>query len=248
MSTPLLILAAWVGLQAPPPLADGAPAPVDAARAAPGRIPAAVPFTADELVLGAVDAPVTVVEYLSDTCSHCAAFDRDVYPDIQSKLIATGRLRLVIRELPTAPVAVSAAGFLLARCAGAANYWPAVRALLSRQAYVTSAPTPQAGVARAEEVVGATPEPARLCLSDAVALDKLNDRRQAALDAGIESTPTFIFNGRQLAPGDVLGGSIYEGGELSPEEFSAAYRAAAGEKAATPARRPGLRRRRVRER
>ena len=69
-----------------------------------------------DVVEGQANAPVTVVEYASMTCSHCAAFATKVYPTLKSKYIDTGKAKLILREFPLDPLAT--AGFMLARCSG----------------------------------------------------------------------------------------------------------------------------------
>ena len=69
-----------------------------------------------DVALGASTAPVTIVEYASMTCAHCAAFYATTFPEIKSKYIDTGKVRFILREFPLDPLA--AAGFMLARCAG----------------------------------------------------------------------------------------------------------------------------------
>ena len=179
-------------------------------------------FTAAAYAIGFVSSPVTVVEYLSDTCSHCAAFNRDVYPQLVTEYIETGRLRLIIRELPTAPLVVSSAGFLFARCQGEHEYWKVVRRLLESQAYVLAGVDQQEQIDRAATVAGLTADEAHACLSDDSAIATLNDRRSAAFEAGADSTPTFLFNGRMLI-GLKLAGAVYRGGELSFLQFVDAY-------------------------
>ena len=70
-----------------------------------------------EMTLGAEDAPVTVIEYASVTCPHCATFHETVFPDIKENYIDTGKVRFVFREFPTAPAELSVVGSMLARCA-----------------------------------------------------------------------------------------------------------------------------------
>ena len=207
------------------------------AAATPGPdAPRPTPFQAPEYVIGSTRAPVTLVEYLSDTCSHCAAFDHNVYPQILSDYIETGRVRFLIRELPTAPTVVSSAGFLFARCRGQADYWAAVRRLLDRQSFVLAGQDQADQIGRAASVVGLSPDEARVCLSDQTAISALDDRRLAALDLGADSTPTFVVNGRLLRAGSTLAGATYEGGELSMSQFADAVRQAswAGDVRATP--------------
>ena len=75
------------------------------------------PVTAADRVLGRADAPVTVIEYASFTCSHCAAFHNEVLPAFKARFIDSGQVRLVYRNLPTAPVNVAAAASAVAVCA-----------------------------------------------------------------------------------------------------------------------------------
>ncbi|HET9230627.1 MAG TPA: thioredoxin domain-containing protein, partial [Vitreimonas sp.] len=75
--------------------------------------------TADDMVLGDANAPVTLVEYASTTCPHCAAFHEAAWEQLKTTYIDTGRVRFVFREFPTPPPAIAVAGFQLARCGGA---------------------------------------------------------------------------------------------------------------------------------
>ena len=181
-------------------------------------------FTASAFAIGSVSSPVTVVEYLSVTCSHCAAFNKNVYPQIAAQYIEAGRLRLIIRELPTAPLVISAAGFLFARCRGEHKYWEVVQRLFDSQTYVLAGSTQQEQLDRAATVSGLSSDEAHACLSDEAAITALNDRRSAALEAGADSTPTFLFNGRPVRIGSRLAGTVYQGGELSFSQFVDAYR------------------------
>ncbi len=70
-----------------------------------------------EMSMGADDAPITVIEYASVTCPHCATFHETVFPEIKEKYIDTGKVRFVFREFPTAPAELSVVGSMLARCA-----------------------------------------------------------------------------------------------------------------------------------
>ena len=205
-------------------------------RAAPSHV---AYFEKEQLELGSPLAPVTVIEYLSTTCSHCSAFDRDTWPEVLRSYVATGAVRYIIREMPTAPVAVSAAGFLLARCAGRDRYWEVVQALLQRQTEVLGAKSPAEAVTRERNIAELDADTAETCLSDPAAIEAINARRQAGIEAGIDSTPYFIVDGRPLRPGERLAGIVYEGGELSFEQFAAAV-AAAG-KRLEPIRRKGSR-------
>lgn len=181
-------------------------------------------FVDDELVLGRLDAPVTVVEYLSGACPFCAAFDRDVFPYVARTYIATGKIRYVIREIPTAPVSLSAAGFLLARCAGEAKYMSVLEFMFRNRDRLLAATNARQAILDIGGAGGLDDVASAKCLDDEAALDKLNDRIQAALEAGVEGTPTFVFNGKMLKPGLRLGRTVYSGGGLTASQFDAAFR------------------------
>ena len=213
---------------AAPPVAWMIAAPAAASpvlKVVPNLAAAPTPFTSEELSLGSLSASNTVVEYLSVTCSHCAAFDADTWPQVEHELVATGRVRFIIREMPTAPTTVAAAGFLLARCTGEGGYWAAVRALLAQQGAVLAASTLNTAIAAEAHIVGLDPGRTASCLSDDDAVSRINGRRQAGLEAGVDSTPFFIVNGRPLRPGARLDGQTYQGGELTYRQLLAAMRA-----------------------
>ncbi len=83
------------------------------------------------MALGPADAKVTIVEYASLTCSHCAAFHKDTCPELKKRYIDTGKVRFILREFPLDPLAT--AGFMLARCDGEAKYYPIIDLLFEQQ-------------------------------------------------------------------------------------------------------------------
>ena len=89
-----------------PAKADSEPDQAELAKAGP----------AGDVVLGSDKAPVTVIEYASMTCPHCAHFSTTTFPELQKRYIDTGKVRFIFREFPLD--ALAAAGFMLARCAG----------------------------------------------------------------------------------------------------------------------------------
>ena len=96
-----------------------------------GAVQAQAPVAETEVALGAEDAPITVIEYASLTCPHCAAFHRETFPRLKSDYIDTGRVRYVFRDFPLDQLAFRAA--ILARCAGPKRYLSFVEVLLSQQ-------------------------------------------------------------------------------------------------------------------
>jgi protein-disulfide isomerase len=146
-------------------------------------------------VIAAETAPVTIVEYASITCPHCAAFHKDTYPALKSKYIDTGKVRLIFREFPTQPAEVAIAGFMLARCAGE-KYFPMLDAIFEQQQ--SWAQDPYNGLLRIARQAGFSQERFETCLKD----EKLAEAIQEVAVRGnkefkVESTPSFFINGKK---------------------------------------------------
>ena len=169
----------------------------------------AKPVSLPDMVLGPVDAKVTITEYASMTCPHCAAFNAEVFPKIKSEFIDTGKIRYIFREFPLDIKA--AAGSMLSRCIAkgdAAKYF-AVTDLLFRQQndWVVKNTTETLG--RIGKQAGLSQQQVEDCLKDQKLLDKIAaDQKFAAEVLKVSSTPTFFINGEMLK------------GEQSFEEFS----------------------------
>jgi protein-disulfide isomerase len=149
-----------------------------------------------DVVVGRPDAPVTIIEYASMTCSHCANFHNNVYPEMKKKYIDTGKVRYILREFPLDPLA--AAGFMLARCAGNDKYHAMVEMLFQRQNdWVTQNPIPPL-LALAKQA-GFTQESFESCLKDQKVLEAIESVRTHGADKlGVNSTPTFFINGQRF--------------------------------------------------
>ena len=147
-----------------------------------------------DVVLGKDDAPVTIVEYASMTCSHCATFHNTVYPEMKKKYIDTGKVKYILREFPLDPLA--AAGFMLARCAGNDKYHAMVETLFNKQKeWVVQNPIPPL-LALAKQA-GFTQESFESCLKDQKVLEGIEAvRTHGAEKLGVNSTPTFFINGK----------------------------------------------------
>jgi protein-disulfide isomerase len=157
-----------------------------------------------ELQMGQTDAPVTIVEYASMTCGHCANFHNNILPALKSKYIDTGKARLIMREFPLDDRAV--AGSMLARCAGEGKTFPLISALFARQEDWAFVPkenfVPE--LAKIARQAGFTEESLRTCLTDQELMNKvLTVRARAADEFGVNSTPTFFINGKKLAGGSL---------------------------------------------
>ena len=143
--------------------------------------------------LGSADAPITMIEYASMTCSHCANFDVKVFPTLKTKYIEPGKLRYMLREFPLDPLA--AAGFMLARCSGD-KYYDVIDVLFQTQQKwaFTREPLPQL-LAIAKQL-GFTQQSFDECLANQQILDGIDAVRQRAAEKfGVNSTPTFFING-----------------------------------------------------
>ncbi len=150
-----------------------------------------------DIVQGSPAAPSTIIEYASLTCTHCAAFHDEVWPQLKAKYVDTGKAKFILREFPLEPLATAA--FMLARCAGIDKRNQIVDALFSQQktwAFVDQPIPPlTAIVVRA----GMTEAVFRACLKNQELYDEVeNSRDHAAKAFSIDSTPTFFVDGRKL--------------------------------------------------
>lgn len=157
-----------------------------------------------EIALGPADAKVTVVEYASLSCGHCATFHKNVLPELKSKYIDTGKIRLILRDHPGNDRAV--AGAMLARCLPADRAYPLIDALFKMQeqwAFVKESPLPK--LQEIAKQAGFTEESFKKCLSDDKLLKTINSNFEHALNTfGVRSTPTFFINGKRLQSAPVI--------------------------------------------
>lgn len=156
------------------------------------------PSPLGEMSLGPDNAPVTVIEYASMTCSHCAHFSTTTFPEFKKRYIDTGKVRYMLREFPLDQLA--AAGFMVARCAAKDDkqkYFALIDTLFAQQnVWVVQKPLePLKTIARQ---AGLTGEAFNACLANQAVLDKIQSVRQRAVDKlGVNSTPTFFINGEK---------------------------------------------------
>ena len=194
----LALGAAAVSAGVPPPFAtlafaaDTNPSPEDLAHAGPGG----------DIMIGSDKAPVTIIEYASMTCPHCAHFEETTLPELKKRYIDTGKVRYVMREFPLD--ALAAAGFMLARCAGPDKYEAVVETLFAKQPdWVIQQPIPPL-MAIAKQF-GFTEESFNACLANQKVLDDIQAVRDHAVSKlGVNSTPTFFINGKKMSGGPTL--------------------------------------------
>jgi protein-disulfide isomerase len=155
--------------------------------------------TAPEMTLGSPNAKVTIIEYASITCPHCARFNEDVFPQIKKKYVDTGQVRYVFREFLTPPANVAAAGFLLARCAGKDKYFSVIDALFHSQNEIFSTGDVRGVLFRVGRGAGLTDDQITACIQDEAALKALNDRVEKAINVDkVNATPTFKIGDKTL--------------------------------------------------
>ncbi|WP_269516103.1 DsbA family protein [Brevundimonas subvibrioides] len=159
-----------------------------------------------DMSLGAAEgAKVTVVEYASVTCSHCAAWQEEVYPAFKAKYIDTNKIRYVFREFPTNPEAVAVAGFLVARCAGPDKYFPVIHEIMASQNEIFGGTPPRTVLLRIANGAGLSEEQFQTCVTDKDAIAAMEGRIKAAIDAGVDGTPNFFINGEKVADSSLAG-------------------------------------------
>lgn len=154
---------------------------------------------ADDMTLGSPQAPVTVIEYASASCPHCAKFNNEVFPAFKAKYIDTGRVFYVFREFLTQPVELAAAAFMLARCAPKDRYFNVVDGMFRAQADIYASNEIRSHLLKVGAANGLDEKAVTACEADTHRIDALNARvqRYMARD-GVNSTPTFLINGVQL--------------------------------------------------
>ena len=162
-----------------------------------------------DVALGSDKAPVTIIEYASMTCPHCAHFSETTFPELKKRYIDTGKVRFIFREFPFDKVA--AAAFMLARCAGKDRYMAVVETLFAKQAE-WAVNEPRAPLQNIAKQLGFTDETFKQCLTNQKVLDDIEVvRNRAVQKLGVNSTPTFFVNGKKLTgdmPIDLLAKEI----------------------------------------
>lgn len=153
-----------------------------------------------DVFVGDVDAPVTIVEYSSMTCPHCAAFHNGPYKELKKRYFDTGVARLISREFPFDPVAEAA--FMLARCSGD-NYFPMINTLFAQQSQWARSERPSVQLFQIAKLAGFTEETFNACFKDNELLQNIRKVRGAGQnDFKVDSTPTFFIDGNRY-PGNM---------------------------------------------
>ncbi|MFJ6024806.1 thioredoxin domain-containing protein [Brevundimonas sp. NPDC092305] len=163
-----------------------------------------------DMAMGAPEgAKVTVVEYASVTCPHCAAWQEETWPQFKAAYVDTNKVRYVFRELPTPPVPVAIAGFMIARCAGDAKYFDVVHGIMASQNEWQAGVNPRDTLFRVGNGAGLSNQQIEQCITDEAGLKAADERAKAAIAAGVDGTPAFMVNGvKVVTPGSSSGASF----------------------------------------
>ena len=184
----LLAGAAVAALAATPALAQEEGAPVDLAELL-------KPPALGDMALGADEgAKVTIVEYASATCPHCAAFHKDVWPKLKADYIDTGKIRFIFREFPLNDPALAA--FMIARAAPKESYFPLIGVFFDT--LETWAKDPANGLLNIAKQAGFTQEKFDATLKDEKLAKGIMEIRDGGAKFGVQGTPTFFLNGKPM--------------------------------------------------
>ncbi len=153
-----------------------------------------------DMALGNTDATVTVIEYASVTCPHCATFHETIFPSIKENYIDTGKVRFIFREFPTAPAELSVVGSMLARCAadkgGRDAYFLVIDSLFKTQKTWIFGDNPRAELIKVANQAGMDEAAFDACVKREELLELINKNISEGRDKyAVNSTPSFVING-----------------------------------------------------
>ncbi len=169
--------------------------------------------------MGNPKAKVLVEEYASMSCGHCATFNNEVFPEFKKAYIDTGKVRYVLHEYVTPPENVAAAGWIVARCAGPDGYFKVVDTFFRSQTRMFDTGDVRGALVEAGKAGGLTEDAVKACLKDPAQITALEGRLKAAVDRGVQGTPTFYINGEAHvgeASLDQLGAAIKSAKPMKP--------------------------------
>ena len=155
-------------------------------------------YAKGDMALGSKDAPVTIIEYASMTCPHCAKFHLGPFEALKSKYVDTGKVRIIFREFPFDPMALQAS--MLARCTGEKRYFGMLKVLFKNLPKWAQASNPQQALAKMARLGGFTEARFKACMANQELADMiLKSRLKGNKEFGIDSTPSFIVNGIKVS-------------------------------------------------
>jgi protein-disulfide isomerase len=152
------------------------------------------PSAIGEMVEGVDTAKVTIIEYASASCPHCAAFHKDIFIPMKKDYIETGKVRFIFREFPHNDAGMAA--FMIARCSPKEKYFPIIDVLFTTQAQW--APDPMGGLKAIAQQAGMTAEAFDACIKNEAVAKGIFDVRKRAETYGVDSIPTVYINGMKF--------------------------------------------------
>ena len=148
--------------------------------------------------IGSADAPVTVIEYASPTCPHCAAFSNDTLEPFKAAYIDTGHVKFILR--PFVRNVLDAAVFMLAEAAGETNYHNVIATYFKTQQTWGTSAKPRDAILEIAKQLGFTQETFDAALTNQALFTGMESLREQALNEfGLAGTPTFYINGKTLS-------------------------------------------------
>jgi protein-disulfide isomerase len=152
-----------------------------------------------ERAIGSADAPVTIVEYASLTCPHCAAFHAETFDTLKERYIDTGKVRMVFSNFVLNAIDLRAA--MMTRCVPAERFFSFTAVLFKTQNSWARAADPLAEIAKIGRLAGVDEATFKACMASEALANGLIAQRQEGTKAGVASTPTFIINGERVVGG-----------------------------------------------
>jgi protein-disulfide isomerase len=148
----------------------------------------------DDLPLGKADAPVTVIEYASLTCPHCAHFANETFDKVKTAYIDTGKVKWIFRDFPLDEIALRAS--MMARCGGADRYYGFIELIFKQQQHWVTEKDPLQALAELGRFGGMSEDQFKACMNNKpIETAVLQSRLNAQKEFNVDSTPTFIVNG-----------------------------------------------------
>ncbi len=154
-----------------------------------------------DIALGVATAPVTMIEYASTMCPHCAEFHADIFPGLKQKYVDTGKLRFVFREFATEPREFAYAGFMIARCVGDTpqKYYDMLGVMFEQQRPIFEAARANQGREKLLEIArtaGMSEEAFNTCVADPAGIERIRAVEEAGMTQfQLTGTPTIIIDG-----------------------------------------------------
>ena len=150
-----------------------------------------------EMSIGSDDAKVTIIEYASATCPHCARFHEGTFKELKEKYVDTGKARFVFREFPFDDLALAA--FMLARCAPKDKYFPMIDVIFKEQKkWASRDANPRDELFRIAQLAAFTKDSFNACLKNEEVAKGILNIRKVGQELGVDSTPTFFVNGEKV--------------------------------------------------